>query len=418
MCLISPLYSLFEKLNYHGIHYCIIRDFASVEQVNMSSDIDVVVKKSEKKIVRAILKELGWHTPSVNLSLYGHEQYYKWDSSRLVILDIVWDIFYSDGKYELFDQNEVYYEMGKLNIANIPRVDIAIKLLILHLLFDKNDVSEKNYNQLKRLYAIVNKQSGLIYEIASCIIEKVGISSDCAIKWKQQIIKTGILKPRISFYIKPKREMKVLINAVKRRLRLSFFFCIKHNPVKVAIMGVDGAGKSSTIQKLNEYYKGSCVQYMGFREDSWESPLAKRWLYLEKQDGFGDKLLRFIKFHVAIIYEGYYRYKKALDTGACIILFDRYYSERCNNWSGIGKYIYLLFLKLLYPKPDLVFYLHCSIEESLRRKDDIDDVDEFIQTKNKWDKIYIPQKSVIAIDTSKLNENDVLGIIIEKIASF
>ena len=94
MNFIIPLSSLFEMLNSHGIHYCIIRDFESVDQVNSSQDIDVVVKESERNLVRDILIELGWRTQRVNRSLYGHEQYYKWNESKLVELDIVWGVFF------------------------------------------------------------------------------------------------------------------------------------------------------------------------------------------------------------------------------------------------------------------------------------------------------------------------------------
>lgn len=415
------LVSLFDELNAKNIHYSLIRDFESTEQVNTSKDIDVVIKKSDKKIAKQILKSLGWVTPRINLNLYAHEQFFKWNGSRLVELDVMWDIYYADGKYKLANQDDVFISQSYLEHAKIPRNEVALKLLVLHLLFDKDNVSEKNLTQLKRLYSLQDNCSGTICEVANSIIEKGGYDSKIVVDGRQRILSEGEAISHFSSHIKPLRRIKRYLHFIFSRIKWSRFFKPRQDPFKISIMGVDGCGKSSTIQMLQDYYKNSYVQYMGFRKNCWESDIAKETKnihQLYKTQGLVAKIFHFhiVRFFYAMVFEGYYRYLKAVRSGADFVFFDRYYWEiyYATN-KKLSKIIYYIFLKLLYPKPEVQVYLHCPIEESLRRKDDIDDVEDFIKTKKKWDHIYMNKKDVLTLDTSKLSLEEVCGAIIEQV---
>jgi len=419
MDLYACLKDLFEALNESHINYCIIRDFESTEQVNNSSDIDVVIKRSNRKDARGLLRSLGWRTPSVNLNVYGHEAFYKWNGSKMLQLDVLWDIYYADGKYKLKDQDEIYKGMGKLGQANIPNNFMAIKMLVLHLLYDKNDVSQKNLQQLRRLLQIYNGDNDVTVSIARSIVNKGKIDDELRGKSWADIGKAGLLQLRISVFNKPFRKIKYLAHYVKTRFTLSRLFKIKGDPFKVAIIGVDGGGKSTTISQLQKMYPDSTVQYMGFRVNSYESYYAKNWISYEHKNGIYQKIKKHLKNYFAFVYEGYYRYWKAVHSGSSIVFFDRYYWEKYDEvtWP-LDRFVYFIFCKLLYPKPNLVFYVHCPIEESLRRKDDIDDVEGFIRTKKKWDSIYLNKKGVVALDTSRLSTDEVCGIIKEYITTY
>lgn len=415
------LVSLFNELNSQNIHYCLIRDFENTEQVNTSKDIDIVIKKSEKNNAKKILASLGWVTPRINKNLYAHEQFYKWNGTRLVELDVLWDIYYSDGKYKLTNQDDVFVSQGQLEQAKIPRNEVALRLLVLHLVFDKDNVSEKNLNQLKRLIDIQENRSGIFYEIAHSIIERGGYDSEMAYSFNKRLLSEDVVTTHFSFHIKPIRKCKIFLSGIALRIKWSRCFKLRQDPLKIAIMGVDGSGKSSAIRMLQGHFKNSFVQYMGFRNDSWESELAKKIRNNKQPEGSESFLSRFfhvrlLKFYYVMVYEGYYRYMKAVRSGANVVLFDRYYWEIYDNTNNtLSRIVYYIFLKMLYPKPELQVYLHCPIEESLRRKDDIDDVDDFIRTKNKWDKIYLNRKDVLAIDTSEHSINEVCGRIIEQL---
>src|SRR5699024_448245 len=88
-----------------------------------------------------------------------------------------------------------------------------------------------------------------------------------------------------------------------------------------------------------------------------------------------------------------------------VIIYDRYVWDRVVNADDdFKKKLLVLFFNHLFPKPRYVFYLYCPIAVSLERKDDIPDLKAFTQMKQRYDKKYLENPSVIAIDTA---ENDI-----------
>ena len=200
---------------------------------------------------------------------------------------------------------------------------------------------------------------------------------------------------------------------------------MRYNSICVA--GVDGTGKSSTIDMLKEQLGEDCVcvQYMGAR--LWETSVAQKYIgasVLPKCNKIKMEVMRIY----ALIYEMYYRVYKHRKTDK-IVVFDRYASEqsifREANSKGIfGKtasFFYTFFLLWLFPKPDLTFYLECPIEVSISRKTDInskEEIEGLKRNKKLLDDFYENRHKVIVFDTSKdgqqLITQKIIGIIRDK----
>lgn len=185
----------------------------------------------------------------------------------------------------------------------------------------------------------------------------------------------------------------------------------------VCIVGVDGAGKSSTIEKLVKRLgeTNSCVQYMGSRQ--WETQLARN--NVEKQ--IHRFPVRAIMFVYSYIYEMYYRVLKHRKSKK-IVIFDRYAYEqvyiREASTRGLrdklNNFIFRVFLLWFFPRPDITFYLVCPLEVSMKRKTDIitqDDIDSLVRNKECLDRCYLNKKGVYVIDTSVVEQSDVVNII-------
>ena len=171
----------------------------------------------------------------------------------------------------------------------------------------------------------------------------------------------------------------------------------------IAILGVDGSGKSTAINNLSKKYGERCtITYMGytrFEDTSIEELKGKRFVG---------------PLYIYRIYRCFWRrYLNATRTDK-VALFDRYVHEIFINASGKYKYINILLYKYLFPKPKKMVYLYCSVEESLKRKKDIINADAFRNMKKRFDLFFLKRKGVLCLDTELLSEKEIT----ERISQF
>lgn len=164
----------------------------------------------------------------------------------------------------------------------------------------------------------------------------------------------------------------------------------------IAVLGVDGSGKSTAVSNLVSIYGDKCiVTYMGYKD--FEDPK------IEKLKG-----KRFATPAIVLrIYRCFWkRYLNAAHTGK-IAIFDRYIHEIFINAGGRLKKINILLYKYLFPRPSRMVYLYCEAEESLKRKSDIEDADEFIEMKKRFDDYFLNRKGVLCLDSGVLTPEEI-----------
>jgi len=173
-------------------------------------------------------------------------------------------------------------------------------------------------------------------------------------------------------------------------------------PRFIAITGVDGSGKSTTLHSLKEKMgHNATITYMG--KKCWQTTLAKKFLIRKRLPSILNILILYIEF--------LYRFFKGFRNSK-VVLFDRYPNEMYLTQTGIRRVIYYLLFCVFFPNPSKIFYLYCPEETSLKRKDDIDDPEEFKRRKQAFDQHY--QKAV-GINTENKSTQEVLKVIIKNL---
>lgn len=189
---------------------------------------------------------------------------------------------------------------------------------------------------------------------------------------------------------------------------------------RIAVVGMDGTGKSSVINALWEHIgKENCrVQYMGFK--NWETALAVA-AYEENANNCSRKWS--LARRISPIHEMYHRvYKRADERN--IVIYDRYVDEQVlfhgidgGPKSRILSSFYKLFFILL-PSPDFTVYLTCDAKVSLARKNDISDIYDFEKKKAALDDYYVSRKHAnLIINTGEKPIDEVIDLIIKMVPS-
>lgn len=175
----------------------------------------------------------------------------------------------------------------------------------------------------------------------------------------------------------------------------------------LAILGVDGTGKSSVIANLKTILESKCVvQYMGYRDFKDENVIK-----LGKKEH--KNLIERIRL-TGGIYRELKRRVKIKEEFPGLIIYDRYVHEIYINASGKKKYLYLMLYKYFFPQPDEIVYLYCSAETSFSRKEDILDKEQFIKMKRRFDEKFLNCSDILAINTEKYTSFEVAEIIVKK----
>lgn len=165
----------------------------------------------------------------------------------------------------------------------------------------------------------------------------------------------------------------------------------------IAILGVDGSGKSTAVENLLKVYGKKCsITYMGFTR--FEDPI------IEQLEG---KRNAFLLMELRIYLCFWKRYISGCKTGD-IVIFDRYVHEIfINAGSTFFQKTRAFIYKHFFPMPSKMVYLYCPVEESLRRKSDIVNPEVFVLMKQRFDDFFLGRKDILCLDTSVLSTEEI-----------
>lgn len=165
----------------------------------------------------------------------------------------------------------------------------------------------------------------------------------------------------------------------------------------IAILGVDGSGKSTAVENLSTIYGDKCsITYMGYTR--FEDPRIE----LLRKKRHTNPITTWLTYRCF-----WHRYFKALKQGDFAI-FDRYVHEIFINANkSLYSRINIILYKYLFPKPQKMVYLYCSSDESLRRKNDIPNPDTFIAMKKRFDNYFLNRKGVLCLDSEQLSPQEI-----------
>lgn len=403
--LVNDLKDILELFKASNIRYMILRDYNTFADLFHSKDIDIFIDRNSIKKASKILKNKKYSKPKFNSNKFPHIQFSKLYSSGIVKFDIVYDFYYG--------QNEYYFNIQKFfdvkfNVRNsdynVPSEDIALITMLMHIILDKKKLTIKNKNILANMYKdYLVQQKNFAYsnvilkicdDFCNMNIEEVNSNMNY---YRHMMIESKMLK-KLKFkkiYLNLKQAINEFLFKVERRLRRK----------SIAIIGVDGAGKSTTIEQLNESFNGhSKVVYMGL----------KNFKIKRLNDLVPKNKIEYVEYYFLLYLEMIYRNLKNLLCNKYII-YDRYVDDIFINSYGLKKIAHTIFYHILYIQPSIKIYLYCDLQTSLERKDDISDTQKFEIMKSKYDTYYLTKQKYLAISTSDKSIDDVVDCIIDVI---
>lgn len=389
---IKLLEDIFNALNKNTVRYCIMRDYESMDNILKGDDIDIVVHIDDKPKVIAIMEQHNWQSPKHNFNYHGHQQFFKWDGTRVVKLDILYGLFFDNGCYSIVNQDRIFDNTHFAGFIRIPSYEDGLLIQLCHICLDKKSISDKNLKFLEYLCTKVKMEDRPdLYDYLYSIMKNKNNPESFSHVRENMTLRGSIIS-----------HNKVVRKTVWLFKKILAHFVMKRQKT-VAIIGVDGSGKSTSVDALKEHY-GDLIftQYFGFRQH--KTNLAKK-----RYKGY--KHIPIISFFIdcfVLFYEMKYRYREAIASRKRILIFDRYPWEAYDNTYGkIAKIINFIVFKAPFRKPDGIVYLHCPVDVSLSRKDDITDVMGFKRMKLNFDETYKNLPGVLEIDTSCVTREEV-----------
>lgn len=404
----SNILEVFKLFKEEGVHYFVLRDYDELDDIIESLDIDIFVDSSDIGKLKRLLKKDGWYFNFINDNKYPHFQYVKIVNNKIVKLDFVSKLRYGKNNYQIHNINyDISYSRKKNDIC-VCDENLAVLTMLLHIIFDKGKISQKNYTILNQMYLDYNKQKSMkldsfFLEVCDEILKNSIEETNSNISsYREKIINKGYLKANTFFNFVDKIRINFccLLNRILMRLR----------KLSIAVIGVDGSGKSTAIEELSLMYGNkSVVVYMGLKNFA-NKKLEKIVKMKESDMSTMDKM----KLKIYLYIELLRRYLKNRFSYK-IVIYDRYVEDNYINSIGRFRYVDNLFYKYLFPKAKIYFYFHCDANTSFSRKNDITDRKGFIMMKERYDKLFLNKKRIVSIDTDENSKLDTIDLICNSI---
>ncbi|WP_050614502.1 nucleotidyltransferase family protein [Bacillus testis] len=395
----------FKKMSSLDIQCVILRGYLPINDIEESKDIDLFVHPKDEKRVHKLLLDLGWYAPQINTTKFPHRQFFYFTPTKTFKLDIVYDLYFGKEYIKLEKATLVFNKKREIipHLYGANPYD-ALTIFMLHLVFDKGDISSESLTRLQRMYEDAKKavrvEESVYCDLCNVLLPYISkiLNDHTNISKSITEVKEAILNT------KKLRKCKIVALTFNNKLRIISRIAKVRNAFSkksICLIGVDGSGKSTTVEKLNELMgEKVTVQYIGFRnyEGKWAS---KYNTHVPK--GVIPNLI----CTIIVYFEMWKRYLKNRFNPQQIVLFDRFVNESYINTTGLRKIIAELLYRYLFPRPRKIYYLHCDVTTSLARKNDILDKYQFENMKRKFDSQFLEKPDVKTYNSDKMTSDEI-----------
>jgi len=379
----------------YGVRYCLYKSLNFLDQdlAGERGDIDVVVDSTEFSVFEACARRAGFRRVIGGLPwpiyFVGRDQ----KTQKFVMIDV--DVCFRFGPKPMrpfrlpVDWNRLKLRLER-GVKVLSGADYFLLMLFMRL--SSSAPKQDDLCELKSLYPLVKDENFT----DSSLFSSVDLNLDLLSVFTSRLLEAP------DWYVLQKKckadlmallwaavdsaqrseqfgntvlyRMKVLLRKVGRLLSLPAYR-IRSKGLLVALVGVDGAGKSTAVETLmsDKYYQLTGVRrvYFGFNEYRipgvlWANKVMSRIPVFK----YVPRLMMIIDRQLRIIPALFYRQRGNL------VVCDRYYYDDEISKSLIGSQVGPLSLlkKILKPRmfviPDLTIYLDVSPEVAYARKQD------------------------------------------------
>jgi thymidylate kinase len=377
---------LINNLNLSNVHYCIIGDYSNLpDSINhdidfWTNDMHLFYSQVKRAVTDTNFQMLLVNKTSKDCNIV----LYKLDNGTLIIMkiDIMTDCSYKSF-IPLVDSNTIAENIITHKNFYVANKAIEATMHFLYPMLEWGSIKKKRYKEeIKDNYKSTLFVSTLkkIFG-ASFAAELIMLINEN--KWEkiERNINRYRMKALMRFVFKP-----VCFRQFVFFLKKNICRCFKPTGYTIALCGLDGAGKTTILNYLNEIFVDVLKKkkvYIGYWrpylfpeiKSLFEKKNSKNASNevdtIEKRRPKG-KLISFFKlmYYLFDYMVGVLRYKGIQNRGG-VVLFDRHYIDMIiypqRFEIGLSKATILFFYKFI-PKPDYIFFLWTTPEEIHKRK--------------------------------------------------
>jgi hypothetical protein len=237
----------FDALRAAEVPYVVLRGYDPITEISASVDVDIFIPAPALALAADALERAGWRRRRAQTGRYPHVFFDSWDAPEGFVrsIDVVTEICYGRELRALRGADAIPRRGLRADGVELPAPWDALVLLALHVLLDKGALSEKNAQRLQAAVArcaIAPEGREIIeQEFGAAALEVVdSVASAKAGDDLQASIGRARRLPVL-------RARPLLARWTRFKARLVQWL----RPVaRVAILGIDGSGKSTLITTL------------------------------------------------------------------------------------------------------------------------------------------------------------------------
>jgi hypothetical protein len=244
----ATIRGLFALLESAAIEYVVLRGYLPLEELADSLDIDVYIARRDRRRATAALAQAGWFERRYQTGRYPHRFYDNFEVPGRVctMLDVVYGLHYGDRLHALACAERVLETSELFEGVRVPHPWVALLTFAVHVLLDKEMLSENNARRGRMLWALCAERA----EEAAVLQRDFGAAAHSLAERFGQSVGGGehmafevLRRDAIGLDCLRARPALARVHGLWVRLRRRLI-----RPLRLAVLGMDGAGKTTLIE--------------------------------------------------------------------------------------------------------------------------------------------------------------------------
>lgn len=374
------LRTTFEGLAAAGVPYVVLRGYLPTAQLIHSPDIDVYAPPEYRHTTSSVLRELEWHERRNQTGRFPHRFFDRFGlSGRLMtVFDVVHGLYYGRRLYKLQDARRIVETSTVLDGIRVPNPWMALLTFALHVVLDKGAVSSENAARGRSIWDLCqNAPSDRSWLVAAYGLPTVEFAEDVARTINDSAVSDVSEYAARAVHLSTLRPHPALARLTLAR---SFLRARARRPVRIAFIGIDGAGKSTLVRQLVSTPAPVPIGHAYLGHNAFETRLTRwvlRRIEVLTDSGRSNSLrIRVLDklFQAILPFDVIVRMLRA-EWGCAIVAYDRHPAFQPMSGGGTARSImgrmtaiYAKWWRRVVPQPDILVMCDGDPERLWARK--------------------------------------------------